>query len=64
MRSEEAEAFSPCEHVAGAVIRGSSSDGLINPIKAIVSSLWLTEWRRGDNGGTCSVPDVCVSKVV
>lgn len=44
------------------MIRGSSSDSLINPIKPVVSSLWLTECRRetGREWGNRSAPDgVC-----
>lgn len=41
---------SPRESVVGFVIHGNSTDGLINPIKPIVSSLW--SWvEEGDGRG-------------
>lgn len=57
---------SPCASVVSFVIHGNSSDALYNPIKPIVSSLWLARWRRGTKGGAMwllerSAADVCGS---
>lgn len=42
--------YSPRGSVVSFVIHGNSSDALYNPIKPIVSSLWLSRCRRGTKG--------------